>query len=94
MTNKPKSVAEMTTEEYTEYLRSLDQDQFMKVVAHDVKKVVSVAHGYLSLIRLDVDLDEVSADKLIEYITEMEQMIAKSYMYIDAARSVYEERDS
>ena len=45
-----KPVSEMTAEEYLDYLNSLSDSSFMNVVAHDIKKVVSIAHGYISLL--------------------------------------------
>ena len=37
----------------------------MKIVAHDVRKVISVVHGYISLIQLDIAEDAVDSEKLV-----------------------------
>ncbi|MGJ3237651.1 MAG: hypothetical protein ACFE0Q_02995 [Anaerolineae bacterium] len=88
-----KAVADMTPEEYIEYLNQLSESEFMTIVAHDVKKVVSVAHGYLSLLRLDIEEGLLEASKVEEYIDEMEDMFEKSYIYIDAAQRSYQQRN-
>lgn len=92
--SKPKSVAEMTPEEYKEYLMNAYEEEFMKLVAHDVKKVVSVVHGYISLMRLDIAEETLDADQLEGYLNEMEDMLQKSYVYMDAAEDVYNEKDN
>ena len=90
--SKPKSVAEMTAEEYFEYLNNAPQSDFMKITAHDVKKVVSVVHGYISLMRLDLEEGTIDATQLENYVNEMEDMLQKFYVYIDAAEDVYKDR--
>lgn len=92
MSQKPKPVADMTPEEYTQYLRDMDESEFMQTISHDVKKVVSVAHGYVSLIRLDIEEDLLNADQLLEYLHEMEQMLEKSYTYLSAGEDIFKER--
>jgi hypothetical protein len=92
MKSKTKSVAEMTVDEYYQYLISLSDEDFMRIFAHDVKKVSSVVHGYLSLIRLDVSEDVLDPVRLSEYVDMMEAMLQKSYMYVDAARAAYQTR--
>lgn len=87
-----KSVPDMSPEEYFEYLMSLDNRAFMRVIAHDVKKVTSVVHGYLSLIRLDIEEGSVDPETLSQYADLMEEMILKFYMYIDVADEAYLER--
>jgi translation initiation factor IF-2 len=89
---KPKSVAEMTPEEYFQYLADAQDAEFMKIVAHDVKKVVSVVHGYISLMRLDIEEGTLDAAQLENYLNEMEDMLQKSYVYIDAAEDVYDDK--
>lgn len=90
--SKPKSVAEMTPEEYFDYLAESNETEFMKIVAHDVKKVVSVVHGYISLMRLDIEEGTLDAAQLENYLNEMEDMLQKSYVYMDAAEDVYGEK--
>lgn len=90
--SKPKSVAEMTPQEYFEYLTGARDTEFMKIVAHDVKKVVSVVHGYISLMRLDIEEGTLDAAQLEIYLNEMEDMLQKSYVYIDAAEDVYKDK--
>jgi hypothetical protein len=92
MPDLPKSVADMTAEEYYEYLMSLSDSDFIRAVAHDIKKVTSVAHGYISLIRLDIDEDCVDTSRLSQYTNMMETMIEKSYLYVDAARAAFTAR--
>jgi hypothetical protein len=94
MSQKQKPVADMTPEEYMDYLKAMDDSVFMQMISHDVKKVVSVAHGYISLIRLDVEEDTLSAEQLMEYLQEMEQMLEKSYVYLAAGEDVFKERHS
>lgn len=87
-----KVVSDMTSEEYQEYLNNLPEADFMNVVAHDVKKVVSVAHGYISLLRLDIEEGILDAEQVQDYIVEMEAMLEKSYFYIDQAQDSYRTR--
>jgi hypothetical protein len=94
MSQKQKPVADMTPEEYMDYLKDMDDTLLMQMISHDVKKVVSVAHGYISLIRLDVEEDTLSPEQLVEYLNEMEQMLEKSYAYLAAAEDVFKERHS
>ena len=93
MTTKSKPVPDMNAEEYFEYLMELNQQDFMKNVAHDIRKVISVVHGYLSLIKLDIDEDAIEPDKLEFYVKEMHDMLEKSYMYLDKAEDAYYERE-
>lgn len=93
MSQKPKPVADMTPDEYMEYLREMDESDFMQTISHDVKKVVSVAHGYISLIRLDIEEEVLSAEQLLEYLNEMEQMLEKSYTYLAAGEDIFKERN-
>ena len=88
-----KAVAEMTPEEYLEYLNDLPEHEFMDVVSHDVKKVVSIAHGYISLLRLDIEEGLLDADQVQEYINEMESMLEKSYIYMEKAEDSYRNRN-
>ncbi len=88
-----KAVAEMTPEEYLEYLDDLPEKEFMDVVSHDVKKVVSIAHGYISLLRLDIEEGLLDADQVQEYIVEMESMLEKSYIYMEKAEDSYRKRN-
>lgn len=88
-----KAVADMTPEEYREYLDNLPENEFMDVVAHDVKKVVSIAHGYISLLRLDIEEGMLEAERVQEYIAEMEAMLEKSYVYIEQAEGLYRTRN-
>jgi hypothetical protein len=92
MSDKPKSVADMTAQEYFEYLMDSDEAEFMKFVSHDVKKVVSVAHGYISLMRLDIEEETLDAAQLEYYLNEMEDMLKKSYVYMDAAEDAYDKK--
>ena len=94
MSQKQKPVADMTPEEYMDYLKAMDDSVFMQMISHDVKKVVSVAHGYISLIRLDIEENTLSTDQLMEYLQEMEQMLEKSYVYLAAGEDVFKERHS
>lgn len=94
MSQKQKPVADMSPEEYMDYLKAMDDSVFMQMISHDVKKVVSVAHGYISLIRLDVEENTLSAEQLMEYLQEMEQMLEKSYVYLAAGEDVFKERHS
>ncbi len=87
-----KAVSDMTSEEYLQYLNDLPENEFMNVVAHDVKKVVSIAHGYISLLRLDIEEGILDADQVQEYIGEMEAMLEKSYVYIGKAEDSYRSR--
>lgn len=87
-----KSVAEMTPEEYFEYLMTANEAEFMKFVSHDVKKVVSIVHGYISLMRLDISEETLDANQLEGYLNEMEDMLQKSYVYMDAAEDVYTQK--
>jgi len=82
----------MTHEEYFQYLVDAQDAEFMKIVAHDVKKVVSVVHGYISLMRLDIEEGTLDAAQLESYLNEMEDMLQKSYVYIDAAEDVYSDK--
>ncbi|MEM9954385.1 MAG: hypothetical protein AAFV93_10465 [Chloroflexota bacterium] len=84
-----KPVSEMTSDEYAEYLTSLADDEFMKVVSHDVKKVVAIAHGYISLMRLDIEEDILNAKQIEEYMNEMENMFESSYRFLEKAEKVY-----
>lgn len=88
----PKAVSDMTPEEYLAYLNDLPQGELLTIVAHDVKKVVSVAHGYLSIIRLDIEEGVLDPKQVDEYINEMEAMLEKSYTYIEKAEDVYRQR--
>ena len=88
-----KAVAEMTPEEYLEYLNDLPEHEFMDVVSHDVKKVVSIAHGYISLLRLDIEEGLLDAGQVQEYINEMESMLEKSYVYMEKAEDSYRSRN-
>jgi len=90
--SKPKAVADMTPQEYFDYLANTDESEFMKIVAHDVKKVVSIVHGYISLMRLDIEEGSLDAAQLESYLNEMEDMLQKSYVYMDAAEDVYGEK--
>jgi hypothetical protein len=92
MTDRPKSVADMTPQEYFEYLLDANDADFMKLVSHDVKKVVSVVHGYLSLMRLDIEEGTLETAQLQNYLDEMEDMLQKSYVYMDAAEDAYTEK--
>jgi hypothetical protein len=92
MATKNKPIPEMNSEEYFEYLLSLTREEFMRAVAHDIRKVVSVVHGYLSLIELDVAEDSVEAEKLEFYAHEMSTMLDKAYMYLDTSEDAYLER--
>lgn len=87
-----KPVSEMTPDEYLEYLHSLSEDELMRAVSHDVKKVVSIAHGYISLMRLDIEEGLLEPDNLKDYMAEMESMLEKSYVYIDQAENAYRHR--
>lgn len=87
-----KPVSEMTPEEYSEYLASLPEEEFMNVVSHDVKKVVAVAHGYVSLLRLDIEEDLLNPQQVEEYIKEMESMFDNSYMVLEKAEEVYRDK--
>ena len=87
-----KVVSDMTSKEYQEYLNNLPEEDFMKIVAHDVKKVVSVAHGYISLLRLDIEEGVLDPEQVQDYIVEMEAMLKKSYFYIDQAEDFYRTR--
>ena len=89
-----KAVAEMTPEEYLEYLNDLPENEFMNVVSHDVKKVVSIAHGYISLLRLDIEEGILDADTVQSYIVEMEAMLEKSYIYMEKAEHSYRDRNN
>lgn len=88
--NKP--VSDMTPNEYLEYLNELTDHEFMNVVGHDVKKVVSIAHGYISLLRLDIEEGILEVERVQEYISEMESMLEKSYVYIEKAEDAYRNR--
>mgnify|MGYP000120536832 CR=1 FL=1 len=88
-----KAVADMTPEEYREYLNNLPENEFMDVVAHDVKKVVSIAHGYISLLRLDIEEGILEPERVQEYIAEMEAMLEKSYVYMEQAEGSYRTRN-
>ena len=90
--SKNKPVPEMNDSEYFEYLRSLSDDDFMHAVAHDIRKVVSVVHGYLSLIELDVLEGSVETEKLEFYAREMGAMLTKAYMYLDTSEDAYYDR--
>ena len=92
MSQKQKPVADMSPEEYIDYIKAMDDSIFMQIISHDVKKVVAVAHGYISLIRLDVEEDVLNSEQLMEYLQEMEQMLEKSYSYLAAAEDIYKER--
>jgi hypothetical protein len=92
MSQKQKPVADMSPEEYIDYVKAMDDSIFMQIISHDVKKVVAVAHGYISLIRLDVEEDALNSEQLMEYLQEMEQMLEKSYSYLAAAETIYQER--
>lgn len=87
-----KPVSDMTPEEYLAYLNDLPRAELLSIVAHDVKKVVSVAHGYISLIRLDIEEGILDPVQVKEYIDEMEAMLKKSYVYVEQAESSYRER--
>lgn len=89
-----KPVSEMTPEEYFEYLNNVPEEDFMDVVSHDVKKVVSIAHGYISLIRLDIEEGLLEPDRVKEYISEMESMFEKSYTYMEKAEDSYRVRNN
>lgn len=93
MTTKSKPIPEMNAEEYFDYLLSLSQEEFMRAVAHDIRKVVSVVHGYLSLIELDVAENTVETEKLEFYVKEMSTMLTKAYLYLDTSEDAYYERD-
>jgi hypothetical protein len=93
MTVKSKPVPEMNAEEYFQYLLSLTEEEFMRIVAHDIRKVISVVHGYLSLIELDVAEGSVEKDKLEFYAQEMSAMLIKAYMYLDTSEDAYYERE-
>ncbi|MDQ7026739.1 MAG: hypothetical protein Q9P01_15750 [Anaerolineae bacterium] len=93
MTIKSKPIPEMNAEEYFDYLLTLTQEEFMRAVAHDIRKVVSVVHGYLSLIELDVAEDTIEAEKLEFYVKEMSAMLTKAYLYLDTSEDAYYERD-
>lgn len=88
-----KPVSDMTSEEYLEYLNDLPENEFMNVVAHDIKKVVSIAHGYISLLRLDIEEGILNAEQVQEYIVEMESMLEKSYVYVEKAEDSYRLRN-
>jgi hypothetical protein len=93
MTVKSKPVPEMNAEEYFQYLLSLTEEEFMRIVAHDIRKVISVVHGYLSLIQLDVAENSVETEKLEFYAQEMSAMLIKAYMYLDTSEDAYYERE-
>jgi hypothetical protein len=93
MTVKSKPVPEMNAEEYFQYLLSLTEEEFMRIVTHDIRKVISVVHGYLSLIELDVAEGSVEKDKLEFYAQEMSAMLIKAYMYLDTSEDAYYERE-
>jgi hypothetical protein len=93
MVAKNKPIPEMNSEEYFEYLKALSHEEFMRAVAHDIRKVVSVVHGYLSLIELDVAEGTVEAEKLEFYAQEMSTMLEKAYMYLDTSEDAYYERE-
>ena len=93
MAVKNKPIPEMNAEEYFEYLQSLTHEEFMRAVAHDIRKVVSVVHGYLSLIELDIAEDTVEAEKLEFYAKEMSTMLEKAYMYLDTSEDAYYDRE-
>ncbi|MEO1167037.1 MAG: hypothetical protein AAFV98_24870, partial [Chloroflexota bacterium] len=82
-------VSDMTPEEYLAYLNNLPRAELLSIVAHDVKKVVSVAHGYLSLMRLDIEEGILDPVQVQDYINEMEAMLEKSYVYIEQAEDSY-----
>ncbi len=84
-----KPVPEMTPEEYRDYITSLPKAEFMNTISHDAKGVLSVAHGYISLLRLDVEEDLLNAEQIEEYIKEMENMLFNSYKVLEAAEEVY-----
>ena len=92
MATYTKPISEMTAEEYQDYLLALSDRDFMLSVTHDIRKSVSIVHGYLSLIRLDMDEDEVENEKLELYLQEMQRMLERSYLYLDAAEEAYNER--
>jgi hypothetical protein len=92
MTVKHKPIPEMNAEEYFEYLLTLSEAEFMHAVTHDIRKVVSVVHGYLSLIQLDIAEQSVEADKLEFYAQEMTVMLEKAYMYLDKSEDAFYER--
>jgi len=94
MTVKSKPVPEMNAEEYFQYLLSLTEEEFMRIVAHDIRKVISVVHGYLSLIELDVAENSIEKEKLEFYAQEMSAMLIKAYMYLDTSEDAYYERES
>ena len=94
MAVKSKPIPEMNAEEYFEYLLTLTEEEFMRAVAHDIRKVVSVVHGYLSLIELDIAEDSVEKEKLEFYAQEMSTMLTKAYMYLDSSEDAYYERES
>ncbi|GAB5490884.1 MAG: hypothetical protein Phog2KO_10990 [Phototrophicaceae bacterium] len=87
-----KAVSDMTSQEYLDYLNELPEQEFMNVVAHDVKKVVSIAHGYISLLRLDIEEGILDPAQVQDYISEMESMLEKSYIYIEQAEDSYRTR--
>ena len=87
-----KAVSDMTSQEYLDYLNDLPEQEFMNVVAHDVKKVVSIAHGYISLLRLDIEEGILDPAQVQDYISEMESMLEKSYVYIEQAEDSYRTR--
>ena len=96
------SVTEMDEGQYTAYLRQISNDDFMKVVVHDVKKSVAIAHGYIALVKGDVVVltdpdaedDFITIEGVIDFVQEIDEKILESNMFQNVARVVFAEHFS
>lgn len=46
---------------------------------HSMKNFASVVHGYISLIRMDIEEGQLSEESILTTLDEMEKMLQKSY---------------
>jgi len=89
---KPKSISEMTEQEYVEYLNSVAAEFFMREVVHDIKGQVSLVHGYADIIQLDIAEDQLDPETVDEYMAAIISAVQRIYVCLESAKASYAAR--